>query len=137
MVPPRVLIVDDDPGVLFALRRLLESAGAMRTMVAPSAEAAEVELAHGAVDAMVLDFRLCGMRGDAFYHRACTLQPSLAERTVFITGDVAPAANAAIAATGCPFLLKPFLTSALLAMVRDLAARATPRNAPARDARSA
>lgn len=117
-MPLRVLIVDNDPGVCFALRRLLESVGAMRAVAVENADAAEDELARGAVDAMVLDFHVHGMRGDAFFHRACQLQPSLARRTIFITGDESPSANHAIAATGCPILLKPFLASALIGLLR-------------------
>lgn len=120
MVPPRVLIVDDDPGVTFALRRLLEAHGAGRVAVARNADEAEAELARGAVDAIVIDLHLYGMRGDAFFYRACELQPTIAERTLFITGDVSPAANDAITSTGCPLLMKPFLASALLAAVREL-----------------
>ncbi|MDQ8154302.1 MAG: response regulator [Gemmatimonadota bacterium] len=124
-----MLIVDDDPGVCFALRRLLESVGEMRAVVAESADAGEAELARGAVDALVLDFHLRGMRGDAFFHRACEMQPSLAERTLFISGDMSADANDAMAATGCPMLMKPFLASALIARLRELTAHAQPRQA--------
>jgi DNA-binding NarL/FixJ family response regulator len=122
------LIVDDDPGVCFALRRLLESRGAMRALVAQSADEAEAAVASGDVDAMVLDYHLFGMRGDAFYHRMCERQPSLASRTVFITGDLSPQANEAITATGRPILLKPFLASELLLTLRTLAAGAAGRD---------
>lgn len=128
MVPPRILIIDDEPGVGFALRRLLESTGELRPVVAESADAAEAEIARGAVDALILDFHLRGMRGDAFFHRACELQPSVAARTVFITGDPSPAAADAILATGCPVLLKPFLASSLLAVLRQLTAPSTLRD---------
>jgi DNA-binding NtrC family response regulator len=129
MVRPRVLIVDDDPGVCFALRRLLESVGEMRAVIAESADAAESELARGAVDALVLDFHLRGMRGDAFFHRACEMQPSLVDRTLFISGDMSAVANDAMTETGCPMLIKPFLASALLEQLRALTAHAMQRTA--------
>jgi DNA-binding NtrC family response regulator len=122
MAAPRVLIVDNEPGVCFALQRLLEVVGGMRTVVALTADDAEEELARGAVDALVLDFHLVGMRGDAFFYRACEMQPSIAERTVFITGDPSSAANTAIASTGCHGLLKPFVASSLLGTLRALTA---------------
>ncbi len=128
MVPLRILIVDDDPGVCFALRRLLESSGGMHAITAQNADAAEAELARGAVDAMVLDLHLPGMRGDAFFHRACEMQPSIAQRTVFVTGDFSPPANDAITSTACPLLLKPFLASTLLTSLRDLTVHASARD---------
>lgn len=114
MLPPRVLIVDNEPMVGIALKRLLEARGAMCAVTALSADEAEAEIARGGVDAMILDYHLTGMRGDAFFHRARELQPSLAERTLFITGDPSPRANAAITATGRPMLIKPFLVSELV-----------------------
>lgn len=122
MLPPRVLIVDNEPMVGLALKRLLESRGVLLAVTALSADEAEFEIARGRVDAMILDYHLTGMRGDAFFHRACEMQPSLADRTMFITGDPSPRANDAITATGRPMLLKPFLVSSLIdAMHRMLA----------------
>jgi len=135
MAAPRILIVDNEPGVCFALQRLLESVGGMRTVVALTADDAEEEIARGAVDALVLDFHLLGMRGDAFFHRACEMQPLLAHRTVFITGDPSPAANDAIALTECPALLKPFLGSQLIAMLHAATRAAVATDTP--DARIA
>jgi len=128
MVAPRILIVDNEPTVCFALQRLLEVVAEMRPVVALSVADAEAEIARGAVDAMVLDLHLPDMRGDAFFHRACELQPSLAGRTVFITGDPSPAANDAIARTGCPHLVKPFLASMLIAQLREVTALAEMRD---------
>lgn len=128
MAVPRVLIVDDEPGVCFALQRLLESVGAMRAVVAHSADEAEAEIARGAVDAMVLDLHLPGMRGDAFFHRACEMQPSIAERTLFITGDPSSAARHALSGTGCQLMLKPFLASSFLGQLRHLTREGTARS---------
>jgi DNA-binding response OmpR family regulator len=129
MVPPRVLIVDNEPGVGFALKRLLESRAGMQVSIARSADEAEAEIAFGAIDAMILDYHLLGMRGDAFYHRACTLQPSIARRTIFITGDPSPAAEHAISQTGRPMLVKPFLASALIDELRIVTETAACRGA--------
>ena len=112
---PRILIVDNEPAIGLALTRLLEVRAAMHAVVAHSADEAEAEIARGSVDAMLLDYHLPGMRGDAFYYRACELQPSIARRTVFITGDLSARANDAITSTGCSVLLKPFAISVLIA----------------------
>ena len=116
---PRIPIVDDEPGVTYSLKRLIEAVGGMDAVTAECTDDAEAELARGAVDGLVLDLHLHGMRGNAFYYRACALQPSLAERTIFITGDLSPEANDAITSTGRPLLMKPFLASSLLQLLRD------------------
>lgn len=129
MLPPRVLIVDNEPMVGLALKRLLEARGAMTAVTALSADEAEAEIARGGVDAMILDYHLTGMRGDAFYHRARELQPSLASLTLFITGDPSPHANDAISATGRPMLIKPFLVSELVEALTRMCATAESREA--------
>jgi CheY-like chemotaxis protein len=132
MVPPRILIVDNEPTVGYALKRLLEARGAMQAVTVLCSDDAEAELSRGAVDALILDYHLTGMRGDAFYYRACELQPSLAQRTVFITGDPSPQANDAITSTGRPLLVKPFLVSELLLEMQAMFA-----TVPSRQARTA
>lgn len=117
---PRILIVDDEPGVAYALKRLIEVVGGMDAVTAECTDDAEAALASGPVDALVLDLHLRGMRGNAFYYRACAVQPSLAERTIFITGDPSPEANDAITCTGRPLLMKPFLASSLLQLLRNV-----------------
>ena len=127
MRSPRILIVDNEPAVGFALKRLLEARGSMRAAAVLSADEAEVEIARGGVDALILDYHLVDMRGDAFYHRACEMQPSLGERTLFITGDPSPRANDAITSTGRPMLVKPFLVSELIEALHQMFAAATTR----------
>lgn len=121
MTRTRILVVDDDAGVRFALSRLLAASGDWEVAVAADADEAEALIARGAAEVMVLDLHLHGMRGDAFFHRACEMQPSLAHRTLMITGDVSPMANDAMCTTGCRYLMKPFLASKLLAAVGALA----------------
>jgi DNA-binding response OmpR family regulator len=111
----------------FALKRLLEARGAVQAFTAVSADDAEAEIARGGVQAMILDFHLDGMRGDAFFYRACEMQPSIADRTLFITGDPSPQANDAITSTGRPMLVKPFLVSELIDALHLMFAAATPR----------
>jgi hypothetical protein len=55
------------------------------------------------------------------------LQPSIAQCTVFITGDPSPRTDDAIASTGCAALLKPFLASRLIGLLRDVTSWAPAR----------
>lgn len=109
----RILLVDDDPAVGKALAVVLRRAGFDVTLAGGTAEA--TELLDQRFDAMVLDLRMPGMRGDSFYYLACARQPWLSCRAVFVTGDITAQAEEIIDNTGCRFLLKPFLTEELLA----------------------
>jgi FixJ family two-component response regulator len=103
---PTVFIVDDDPSVCNALRRLMKSVG-LHAVTFPSAQAF---LDHPRPDGpccLVLDIRLPGLSG-------LDLQEALAERgapppIVFITahGDV-PMSVRAMKAGAVDFLPKPF-----------------------------
>jgi CheY-like chemotaxis protein len=109
---PRVLLVDDDAAVAGALAALLSRAGYAVT-IGGSARVAET-LLEERYDALLVDLRMPGMRGDAFYYVARAKQPWLAARTLFMTGDISPLAEDIVAQTGCPLLLKPFRAEALM-----------------------
>lgn len=116
---PRVLLVDDDAAVAKALAAVLSRAGYLVT-VAGSAREAEI-LLDERFDALVLDLRMPEMRGDALYYLAAARQPWLADRTLFVTGDITEQAEQIIRQTGCELLHKPFRGEALLQLVLGLA----------------
>jgi DNA-binding response OmpR family regulator len=117
--PPHVLLVDDDAAVAKALAAVLTRAG-YRVTVAGSAREAEGRLDER-FDALVLDLRMPEMRGDALYYLAAARQPWLADRTVFVTGDITEQAEQIIRQTGCTLLHKPFRGEMLLHHVIALA----------------
>jgi two-component system response regulator FixJ len=118
---PLVYLVDDDPGVMRALRRLLY---AESMNVQGFATAEEFLLAHDplAPGCAVLDMCLPGLSGLALQQ---ALQASGSQRfIVFMTGrgDVAASVQA-MKAGAVDFLLKPFCDDDFLAAVRDALAR--------------
>jgi len=119
---PRILLVDDESAVATVLATLLTRVG-YEVVTAGSGRDAERFLDER-FDALILDLRLPGMRGDAFYYLATARQPWLASRALFLTGDGTEQAEELIAATGCPMMQKPFPIHALLAAVEQLAPRA-------------
>jgi DNA-binding NtrC family response regulator len=121
---PHVLLVDDDLAVLRVLDRVLTRLGA-RVSVAADAETARSIVAGGDIDAAVVDYRLPGARGTTLLGDLVSLSPRLRRRTAFITGDIAGEAEAAIDATGCPSLMKPFTVAEFEALVRGLLAGET------------
>lgn len=110
--------MDDDAAVAKALAAMLSRAGFAVTV---SVNAAEAEgLLEERFDALVLDLRMPGLRGDALYYLACIRQPWLAERTIFVTGDITSAAEDIVRGTGCEMLQKPFHGEVLIAAMRRL-----------------
>ncbi len=116
----KLLFVDDEP----ALRSGMEAFGVLRgfSVLVASDGAAGLEVARASgVDAVVCDLRMPGMDGYAFHERLRLERPGLADRTVFITGDVvAPTARGSVARQ--PVLTKPFsferVEEALIAVMR-------------------
>ena len=83
----RVLVVDDDPGVLAVLRRMLDVAH--EVVISDSAETALRMLhARAEFDAIVCDVMMPTMDGVAFYREVLESIPQLASRIVFLSGGV-------------------------------------------------
>jgi two-component system NtrC family sensor kinase len=121
----RLLFVDDEP----LLRSGMEAFGRARGVEVVTAESgpAALEIIRAReVDAVVCDVRMPGMDGVAFHQTLQREQPTLAARTVFVTGDVI-GTDGRYAVTGHqPTLVKPFsfdrLEQLLLEVLRDQAA---------------
>jgi DNA-binding NtrC family response regulator len=126
---PLVLIVDDEPAITQAVAKLMARRG-FEGIVAQSAAAALDRLRTGPVDGMIVDFHVGDMRGDVLYVAAMAIQPSLARRVVFVTGDITDAACTALAATGCPMVPKPFVIDDLVRVVRRVITEEPPAGAP-------
>lgn len=113
----RVLVVDDEPTICKALTIALIREG-YEVLAANGGEAAHAVLAAERVDVMIVDLRMPDLRGDVVYHLASALQPWLATRTVFTTGDISERAEEIVRACGCPLVRKPFSLAEALAAVR-------------------
>jgi CheY-like chemotaxis protein len=75
---PRILLVDDDPIVLRALRRLLLGARpGWEIEMAESAEAAQVLIESKAYDVVVTDLHMPGVDGASFLARLKTEHPAV------------------------------------------------------------
>ena len=121
MPVPHVLLVDDELAVLRVLDRALTRRG-LRVSVAPDAATARAIVARETVHALVLDYRLPLIRGDALLAQLAEIDPSLRGRAVFMTGDISPAVDATLAATGCPCVAKPFELQDIARRIDDLLA---------------
>ena len=110
----RILVVDDEPSVCRLLQRLLEEAGHL-VDTAPDGQTALECIARQRYGLILLDVRMPDMNGMEVYEKAREIAASVAERIVFLTGDImAPELQNLLQRTGAPFLTKPFQTQELL-----------------------
>jgi CheY-like chemotaxis protein len=85
IAPARVLVVDDDPTVLRAFRRVL--AGDHEVLTArDGAEALRLVLGGERVDAIICDISMPKLDGPAFFSELFELRPQMMPRVVFCTG---------------------------------------------------
>jgi len=104
----RILIIDDEQLLLDLLTHLLSKIGYEADQALDSREAAG-KLKDQRYDAVFLDMKMPLMDGKAFYLKIRENFPEMAERIVFITGDVAnPETLSFLKETGNPFIQKPF-----------------------------
>ena len=125
----RVLVIDDDAAVAFALERFLSEAG-HEVKLAPTAERG-LELARReAPDLVLLDLRLPAMQGAAALVELKRIRPSLAVVVVTAHGSAETAMDA-LAAGAFDHLTKPFDLVELRATVeRALALVPAPEPGP-------
>jgi CheY-like chemotaxis protein len=83
--PTMVLVVDDDPTVLRAFRRVLQREHQIVT-ARDGAEALRVVLGGTRVDAIICDISMPKLDGPAFFSELFELRPQMMPRVVFCTG---------------------------------------------------
>jgi len=116
----RVLVVDDEEPVANLLARLLRQLGHEPEVVNSGAEALE-RIRHESFDLVLSDVKMPGMSGFELHQTIKQINPELASRLVFVTGDMLSAATQArIAQSGNPYIAKPFAIERLEALVRGL-----------------
>ena len=72
---------------------------------------------------MICDLKMPRLDGKAFYKTLSAGTPGLAQRVIFVTGDVAGTdAEAFLEESGCRWLAKPFRLGELLRVLREVLA---------------
>ena len=114
-----ISIVDDDPSVRRALRRLLQGVG-YGVEVFASADEFLASAPNGRIACLVLDIRLNGMTGLELREHLAAEQSAIP--IIFITAhDDAPTRRRVQEAGAAAYLPKPFAGATLLAAVRKAA----------------
>ena len=85
--PSRVLVLDDEPAIREFLARILRRSG-YEVIVASDGASALAIVRDDPPDAILCDHRMVGMSGIAFHEAVAAIDPGLARRFVFMSGDV-------------------------------------------------
>jgi CheY-like chemotaxis protein len=124
----RVLLVDDEPVIRFALRRFFHRQGWIVDEAADGhAALARLLATHPdapSYDVVISDLWMPGLSGIELHARLERERPEILRRLILSTGDaVSSEAAAFLARASCPVLSKPFELADLRAMLAELVAR--------------
>jgi CheY-like chemotaxis protein len=110
------------------VRDVLEALGWKVTSARDGSEALRV-VSERRFDVLLVDMKMPGMDGQAFYEALRQSQPDLARRVVFSTGDAGGEGTSQfLDDAGNPVLGKPYDLAALVATVSRVAGGASPLN---------
>jgi signal transduction histidine kinase len=113
----RILLIDDDPGVLNVTKRMLEKHYEVEAI--GDARSALAELAHGPrIDVILCDIMMPEMSGMELYGEIKKRSAAVADRMLFTTGGAfTPEASAFLESCGRPHVIKPFDAKVLVAAI--------------------
>ena len=104
----RLLIVDDEPGIVDVLKQALNEKG-FRTDTACNGAEALSRLASNEYDLIISDICMPEMNGEKLYAAVSERYPHLQDRIIFITGDtVSQSSRTFLERSGARWLNKPF-----------------------------
>jgi len=109
-----VIVVDDEDGVVKAVKEAIGPKVASIESASDGARALEM-IVENEYDLILTDIKMAGMNGMELYRRINEVKPYLAQRMIFLTGDLEnEATESFIKLTGCPYLAKPFTMAELM-----------------------
>jgi CheY-like chemotaxis protein len=113
MKSARILILDDDTAIGELLGEMISMLG-YRPTSCECAERALDLLHHERFDAVISDFRMPGLNGRQFFQRLQAMNPALARRIIFLTGDTLnEELQSLLETSGTQCLPKPFRLTAI------------------------
>ncbi|MGE0703926.1 MAG: ATP-binding protein [Vicinamibacterales bacterium] len=114
-----ILVVEDEAGLAAVVTECLRDAGYV-VEHASDGEVALEKVNERQFDLIVCDLKMPRLDGQSFHRHLEATRPALAQRVIFVTGDVAGTdAEQFLQDTGCRWLAKPFRLAELLRTVRD------------------
>jgi len=115
----RLLLVDDEPGMIELLNEVFTSEGYTVDSALGGTDGMKFVFST-TYDIVMLDLNMPDMDGKTFYETLRTAKPDVARRIVFMSGDtVNPNARSFLLSTGNPWLTKPFAIATALQVVEN------------------
>jgi signal transduction histidine kinase/CheY-like chemotaxis protein len=115
-----ILIVEDEAQLASAMAEAFTDAGFLVDRAGDGEEALE-RVQEGQYDLIVCDLKMPRMDGMQFYGILTEQVPAMAERVLFVTGDVIGTdAERFLSETGCRWLAKPFRLGDLLRAAKEV-----------------
>jgi two-component system NtrC family sensor kinase len=116
----RILVVDDEPTILDLFIDILGDAG-YQVDTADNGAAAAEKVRNNHYDAVVSDVRMPQMNGIQLYDEILAARPELAQRVLFVTGDlIDPDTLAFVERIGARTIAKPLDIQQVLRVIEDL-----------------
>ncbi|HZI95190.1 MAG TPA: ATP-binding protein [Patescibacteria group bacterium] len=116
----RILVVEDEASLAEVVAEVLQAQG-HHVDTAGDGRTAKARLAEGRYDLIISDLKMPNMNGRDFYRHVASVEPALARRIIFSTGDTAnPDTQAFFEEVGNPFLSKPFNLKDLIRVVESV-----------------
>jgi len=105
-IPPRVLVVDDEPNICITLSRYLKDLDCYIDTASNGREAME-KIENNVYDLLLVDVKMPVMDGPELYEKLSSDYPHLCKRFAFMTG-ISAETNHILQTTKVPILQKPF-----------------------------
>ena len=119
----RILVIDDEEGILQVIRRMLEGMG-HQVVTLPNAETALDKMDSEEYDLVICDVRMPGIGGQELFQLVKKRKPELAKRIIFTTGDtVSDSTRVFLENTTTPHLSKPFKIEDLEQVIEEVLQR--------------
>ncbi|MBI3270650.1 MAG: response regulator [Planctomycetes bacterium] len=112
-----VLVVEDEPGMAYMIRRTLTEVGYQVECLHEPAAALDL-VSRRPFDLILSDVRLPGSSGWRLYQSVCARDAAYADRFLFVTGDVLGDLSGPIEKAKRPILRKPFTVKELVDTVK-------------------
>jgi CheY-like chemotaxis protein len=107
-IAARVLVLDDEEALADMMGEMLTIYGAQTEVVNDSRAALKL-IEHNDFDVILSDFCMPNINGREFYEAVCATRPEMANKIIYLTGDVLNEdTRRFLHDCGRPFLLKPF-----------------------------
>ena len=122
--PATILVVDDDPSILFLIDELLTNNEYQTILASSGEEALEIASKRNSIDLLLTDIDMPGINGIVLAKQFCNLYPQI--KVLFMSGCILPSTLFRILGKKVAFLKKPFRIDALLEMIKAVLANPVP-----------